>query len=171
MGPRPRDLREMWLAMAWRVSTSGTVIFRTIPPCSVQGVASTTGNAISIATARATLCGADTALLFFSPGPDGVTLQTTDSSIRGTEAWGVTDTAVSTATARAVSCGADTALLPFTAIPEGAVILAITRDITDITPGTDFILVGVFRVMGPFVRELLAQLECFFVKTVRGRER
>ncbi len=63
MGPRLRDPREMWLAMARRVSTSGTVIFRTISVCSVQGVADTTGNAISIVTARAILSDGDTAAL------------------------------------------------------------------------------------------------------------
>ena len=106
---------------------------------------------------RAASCGADTALLFFSAGPDGAAIQTTDSSARGAEAAGVTETAASTATARAVSCGADTEHLPITAIPEGAVILVVTTGITDMTVDTDFISVGVVKVMGPSVQELLAQ--------------
>ncbi len=63
MGPRQRDPREMLLAMTRRLSTSGTVIFGRVLACLVQGVAGTTGNAISIATARATLSDADTAAL------------------------------------------------------------------------------------------------------------
>ena len=103
---------------------------------------------------RAASCGADTALLFFSAGPDGGSIQTIDSFVSGAEASGVTETAVSTAMARAVSCGADTAHLPITAILEEGAILAIARNIT---VDTDFITVGVVKVMGPSVRELLAQ--------------
>ncbi len=42
-------------------------------------------------------------------------------------------------------------------LAEGAVILALTRIITGMTVDTDFISVGVVKVMGPTVQELLAQ--------------